>query len=45
MPSVCITRLIETGRKLDKGEVQAIGLVAQHLRRLKQYALAAEMYK
>ncbi|XP_037078773.1 LOW QUALITY PROTEIN: intraflagellar transport protein 122 homolog [Pollicipes pollicipes] len=40
-----IDMLIETGRKLDKGESQAIELVAQHLRRLKQYALAAEMYK
>jgi intraflagellar transport protein 122 len=38
-------RLVDVGRRLDKAEQNGIGLIAQHLCRLKQLNYATEMYR
>lgn len=38
-------RLVDVGRRLDKADRDGIGLVAQHLCRLKQLNYATEMYR
>ena len=40
-----VDMLTEVGRKLDKADSQACGLVANYLRKLGQLAYAREMYK
>lgn len=38
-------RLVDVGRRLDKADQDGIGLIAQHLCRLKQLSYATEMYR
>ncbi|PSN54470.1 Intraflagellar transport protein 122 [Blattella germanica] len=40
-----IDMLLDVGRRLDKADREGVGLVAQHLCRLKQLNYATEMYK
>lgn len=37
--------MVDVGRRLDKADCDSIGLVAQHLCRLKQLNYATEMYR